>query len=67
MACPPITKNRKSADDKRVFYMAIGDKFLTGDGVLTKEIMPDLLHPHAKGYRLRAEAIDPAVKKLLGE
>jgi len=58
---------RKFADDKCVFYMDIGGKFLTGAGILTKEIMPDLLHPSAKGYGIWAEAIDPAVKKLLGQ
>ena len=29
--------------------------------------MPDLLHPNAKGYAIWAEAIEPTVKKLMGE
>jgi beta-glucosidase len=29
--------------------------------------MPDLLHPQAKGYGIWAEAIEPSVKKMLGE
>ena len=37
------------ADEKRIFFLNINDAFLTEDGVLTKEIMPDLLHPKEKG------------------
>ncbi len=54
----------KFADNKRVFYLDIGDKFLADDGILSKQIMPDLLHPHGKGYQIWAEAIEPTVKKL---
>ena len=53
------------ADDKKVFFMDIGAKFLTPDGTLTKEIMPDLLHPNEKGYEIWAEAIEAKVKELL--
>ena len=28
--------------------------------------MPDLLHPHEKGYRMWAEAMEPTIKKLMG-
>ncbi|MBI1372779.1 MAG: acetylglucosamine-6-sulfatase [Phycisphaera sp.] len=55
------------ADDKRVFWMNINDKFLTDDGILTKEMMPDRLHPKEMGYGIWAEAIEPTVKKLMGE
>ncbi len=34
------------------------------NGVLTKEIMPDALHPKGKGYNIWAEAIEPTLKKL---
>ena len=40
----------KLADDKNVFYLDIGQKFLDSDGTLPRTIMPDLLHPNAKGY-----------------
>jgi lysophospholipase L1-like esterase len=53
------------ADNKTVFFMDIGPKFLQPDGTLSKEIMPDLLHPNAKGYEIWAEAIAPKVKELL--
>ena len=53
------------ADDKTVFFMDVGSKFLTADGTLTKEIMPDLLHPNEKGYEIWAEAVQGKVKELL--
>ena len=53
------------ADNKRVFYMDIGDKFLTPDGTLTPEIMPDALHPSTQGYRIWADAIAGRVKELM--
>src|SRR5205814_824765 len=54
------------ADNKPVFYMDIGDKFLTADGTLSREIMNDLLHPTVKGYRIWADATFPRVKELMG-
>jgi beta-glucosidase len=55
------------ADDKKVFYLDIGDRFLAADGTLSRDIMPDSLHPNAKGYEIWAEAIEPTVAKLMGE
>jgi lysophospholipase L1-like esterase len=55
------------ADNQTMFYMDIGDKFLEADGTLSKDIMPDYLHPNAKGYEIWAEAIEPKVTELLGE
>jgi lysophospholipase L1-like esterase len=58
---------KKSADDKMVFFLDIGPKFLAADGTLTKEVMPDLLHLNEASYRTWAESTEPTVKKLLGE
>lgn len=52
---------------KRVVYLDIGEKFLTPQQVLSKDIMPDLLHPNIKGYQIWAEAIIDTVKHLLQE
>ena len=59
------SKLAKLADNKQVFYMDIGDKFLTADGTLTTEIMADGLHPTAKGYQIWADAISGQVKTLM--
>ena len=53
------------ADNKRVFFTDINSVFLTNEGVLPKEIMPDLLHPNEKGYSLWAEALEPHLQKLM--
>ncbi len=53
------------ADNKRVFFVNVNQVFLTPDGTLTKEVMPDLLHPHELGYELWAKAMEPELQKLL--
>lgn len=53
------------ADDKKVFYKDIGEKFLDKDGTLDKKIMPDLLHLSAEGYKIWADAIKDDVAKLV--
>jgi len=50
-----------------VTFLDIGPRFLTPEGWITKDIMPDFLHPNEKGYHIWAEAIEPTMKKLLGE
>ncbi|MDR2673953.1 MAG: GDSL-type esterase/lipase family protein [Opitutaceae bacterium] len=55
------------ADGKKVFYKDIGGVFLTGDGVLEKSVMPDLLHLNYEGYNRWADAVIPEIKKLLGK
>lgn len=58
---------QKLDDGQNVFYMDIGYKFLEKDGILPASIMPDYLHPNAKGYEIWAEAIEPKLAELLGE
>ena len=53
------------ADEKRVHFLDIGDKFLESDGVLPKSIMNDLLHPNKKGYEIWAQAMEPMIEKLM--
>lgn len=49
------------ADGKRVVFLDFGDKFLEPDGTMGPEIMPDFLHPSAKGYQIWADAIQPVI------
>ncbi|MCP5521932.1 MAG: sulfatase-like hydrolase/transferase [Verrucomicrobiales bacterium] len=55
---------RRLADGKRVQYVDVSDRFLTGDGTLPKELMPDLLHPNTEGYRRWAEALEPSLRRM---
>jgi beta-glucosidase len=57
----------KLADDKMIFFLDINKAFLNEQGALTRAVMPDLLHPKAKGYQLWAEAMEPTIAKLMGE
>ncbi len=57
----------KLADGQMVHFLDINGAFLTDDRILTREIMPDLLHPREKGYGIWAEAMEPTVAKLMGE
>jgi beta-glucosidase len=57
----------KLDDGKNVHYLDIGHQFLTNDGILLAEIMPDYLHLSAKGYQIWADAIEPKLVDLLGE
>jgi|GEM_PF-49045 len=53
------------ADDTWVHFLNINAVFLDDDGVLSKSIMPDLLHLNERGYALWAEAMEPLLSKLL--
>src|SRR6185369_10685946 len=44
----------KLHDNKNVFYLDIGDKFLQPDGTISRDIMGDQLHPTAAGYEIWA-------------
>ena len=53
-------------DQKRVFYLEIGSKFLDEKGYfLPDAFRPDNLHPQAKGYEIWGEAVMPKLTELL--
>jgi lysophospholipase L1-like esterase len=54
----------KYDDGKTVFYKDIGKEFLTKDGGISEDIMPDYLHLSDKGYELWGKAIKGDVEKL---
>jgi len=62
-----INEELAKLDDggKTVKYLDIGPKFLDADGNLPKDIMPDALHPNAKGYQIWADATAPALEELM--
>jgi lysophospholipase L1-like esterase len=51
---------------KTVKYLDIGGKFLSPDGTISKEIMPDFLHLSEKGYQIWTDAVKGPIKELLG-
>ncbi len=57
----------KGGKVKNVKLYSINDLFLDEDGNLPSDIMPDYLHPSAKGYEIWASAIEPFVIEGLRE
>ena len=52
-------------DDSMVVFRDIGERFLGEGGVLSKDVMPDLLHLSERGYRIWADAIVAEVDSFL--
>ena len=55
----------KLDDGKNIFYLDLGSKFIESDGTISKNIMPDALHPNEAGYKIWANAMEPKLKQLL--
>jgi len=51
----------KLAQPGKVLYVDFGDKFLSPDGTISKEVMPDGTHPAIQGYKIWAAAIQPII------
>ncbi len=57
---------QKLDDQKHVFYLDIGPKFLDANGVfLPDSFRPDNLHPQAKGYDIWGAAVRPKLLELM--
>ncbi len=50
-----------------ITYLDLSSKFLQEDGTISAEIMPDFLHPSAKGFGIWARAMEPTLAKLFGD
>ena len=55
----------KFADGKKVIWCDFSDKYLDAQGRLSRELMPDLLHPNSRGYEIWASAVIPLIDKVL--
>jgi len=53
------------ADGRDVVFVDIGNAFLDADGRLSRDVMPDLLHPGEKGYAIWQRAMDASLQRLL--
>ena len=54
------------ADGRSVHFLDINAALTDPDGTLSKEVMPDLLHPNAKGYAIWQREMQPLLQELLG-
>jgi len=57
----------KFADGDRILWLDFTDQFLTADGMLSREIFPDLLHPGEWGYEIWYAAVKPYVDYALSD
>lgn len=55
----------KLAQGDKIAYVDFGDKFLSPDGTLSKDIFPDGTHPVQKGFEIWAAAIQPILDQYL--
>lgn len=55
----------KYGDGNKVQYLDIGRVFLDANGEILTDVMPDRLHPNAKGYDLWYDAIAPTLEKMM--
>jgi beta-glucosidase len=53
------------ADVPMVSFLDINREFLSPDGTLDPDVMPDLLHLSEAGYAIWAEAMEPELQRLL--
>ena len=53
------------ADGRSVHFLNINKALLEPDGTLSKDVMPDLLHPNAQGYAIWQREMAPTLQKLL--
>jgi lysophospholipase L1-like esterase len=53
------------ADGRNIFWLDINAYLTNTDGTLSRDVMPDLLHPNEKGYQIWATRMEPTLHKLL--
>jgi beta-glucosidase len=58
---------QKLADEKDVFWLDFGHKFVTEGGLIPRGLMPDYLHLSPKAYSIWAESVEPRLSSILGD
>ena len=58
---------QKNADGENVIWVDFGHKFITEQGRIPRDIMPDYLHLSKKGYEIWADSIKEPLAKILGD
>ncbi|HEA17491.1 MAG TPA: glycoside hydrolase family 3 protein [Pseudoalteromonas prydzensis] len=55
----------KVAKQQGILFSNINNHFLTATGELSRDIMPDYLHPNGQGYEIWAEQLTPYIKQYI--
>lgn len=56
---------RRLDDGEKTRYLDLGPHFLDESGEIPSDVMPDGLHPSAKGYEIWAEAMQPLLDEMM--
>ena len=51
---------------EHISYLDISSQLIERDGSIARAVMPDFLHLSERGYELWADAMEPEIKRLLG-
>jgi lysophospholipase L1-like esterase len=57
---------RKLADGENVLWVDFGHKYVTQDGRIPRDLMPDYLHLSRKGYEIWAQSIQRPLARAIG-
>jgi beta-glucosidase len=57
---------QKLADERNIFWVDFGHKFVTPEGRIPRELMPDYLHLSSPAYEIWANSINPYLAKIIG-
>jgi lysophospholipase L1-like esterase len=57
---------QKLADNENILWVDFGHKYVTEEGRIPRELMPDYLHLSPKAYEMWAESINPLLAKIAG-
>jgi lysophospholipase L1-like esterase len=55
------------ADGKFVHFLDLTPKLVDDQGAVSRDLMPDLLHPNTRGYEIWAEAMREPLARLMAE
>lgn len=58
---------QKLGDNPNVFYVDFGHKFITSEGLIPRDLMPDYLHLSPRAYAIWAESIEGLLSHLIGD
>lgn len=57
---------QKLTDERNIFWVDFGHKFVTPEGRIPRELMPDYLHLSPPAYEIWASSINPYLAKIIG-
>jgi len=55
------------ANGRDIVWLDFNDRLVQPDGTISKDLMPDYLHPREAGYRIWADALLPYLKEAKGK